>query len=217
MDVPSVRIVVLLACVACAGVTAALLLPHSPGALRDEVLAVGPLAPLVALAAWVLLVPALFPGTVLAAGCGLTFGAAGGSALAFAGAVGGGLAAFGLARTVGRDGVARLVARRPALDRARRLVERHGFATLLIARLLPGVPAGGLHYAAGAAPVRARAFAGAMAVGAVLRTVPYALLGSCLAGGSPMALALAGGSIVVGALAAALMARRLRRATLAVA
>jgi hypothetical protein len=54
--------------------------------------------------AWVILVPALFPGTVLAAAGGLTFGAAKGAALAFAGAVGCGLAAFALARTARSSG-----------------------------------------------------------------------------------------------------------------
>ena len=59
----------------------------------------GVAAPLAALVAWVLLTPALFPGTVLAAAGGLAFGALGGAVLALGGAVLGGLAAFTLART----------------------------------------------------------------------------------------------------------------------
>ena len=58
---------------------------------------------MIALAAWIVLTPAMFPGTVLAAAGGLAFGALGGSLIACAGAVGGGLAAFALARTVARQ------------------------------------------------------------------------------------------------------------------
>jgi uncharacterized membrane protein YdjX (TVP38/TMEM64 family) len=45
------------------------------------------------------------------------------------------------------------------------------------AQLMPGVPATGLHYVAGVAPVGVPAFAAAMALGALVRTAPYAVLG----------------------------------------
>src|SRR5215510_243676 len=118
-----------------AAVAAAVLLPHSPAGLRELVLTVGPAAPLAVLAAWILLTPALFPGTVLAAAGGLAFGAAGGSALAFVGAVAGGLAAFMLARTAARGEADRLVARSARLARIDALLERRGFAAILAARL----------------------------------------------------------------------------------
>lgn len=86
---------------------------------------------------------------------------------------------------------------------------------MLAARLMPGVPAGGLHYAAGASPVRIRAFVGAITIGAVLRTVPYALLGEGLGSGSILTILIAGGSIAVGALAAMVLVRQLRRTTAA--
>ena len=174
-------------------------------------MSLGPAAPALALAAWILLTPALFPGTVLAAACGLAFGALGGGALAVVGATAGGLAAFALARTASRGPVTRLVEGRPRLARLHDLLERRGFHAILAARLMPGVPATGLHYAAGVAPVRARAFIAAIAIGALLRTVPYAVLGQGLASGSTTTLALAGISIVIGAVAAGLLARTLRR------
>jgi uncharacterized membrane protein YdjX (TVP38/TMEM64 family) len=76
---------------------------------------------------------------------------------------------------------------------------------------MPGVPVTGLHYAAGVSPVRARAFAGAMAIGALLRTVPYAVLGQGLASGSIATLLVAAASIALGALAAAALVRQVRR------
>jgi uncharacterized membrane protein YdjX (TVP38/TMEM64 family) len=192
-------------------VAAALLLPHSPDALRELVLSVGPAAPLIAVAAWIVLTPVLFPGAVLAAACGLAFGAAGGAALAWVGALGGGMAAFALSRTVARSSLEPLLRRTERLAKVHALLARRGFAAVLAARLMPGVPAGGLHYVAGVSPVSARAFAAAMAIGALLRTVPYAVLGQGLGSGSLATILLATGSIVLGGLAAAVLLRHLRQ------
>jgi uncharacterized membrane protein YdjX (TVP38/TMEM64 family) len=214
---PSLRLLGLGAGALGAFAVAAVVLPHSPDALRTMLVTIGPAAPAIALAAWLVLVPALFPATVLAAACGLAFGAVGGGAIALAGAVAGGLAAFALARTGARDTVTRLVLRRPRLARAHALLERRGFATLLAARLAPGVPAGWLHYCAGVAPVRVPAFAAAIAIGALLRTVPYAVLGQGLGSGSAATVLVAAGSIVLGGLAATLLVRSVLRAAPAAA
>jgi uncharacterized membrane protein YdjX (TVP38/TMEM64 family) len=190
-------------------VAAWLWLPHAPSELRDLALGAGMAAPIVALAAWVLLTPALFPGPVLAAAGGLAFGAVGGTALACAGAVLGGVAAFALARTVARGPVMRSA----RLERIHALLERRGFSAVLAARLMPGVPATGLYYAAGASPVRPRPFTAAIAIGALLRTTPYALLGHGLASGSPATLGIAGASIAIGGAVALLLLRGLRDLT----
>src|SRR5262249_33174864 len=98
-------------------IAAAVWFPHSPAGLRDLVLAAGAAAPLAALAAWALLTPALFPGTVLAGASGLAFGAAEGIAVALIGAVLGGLVAFALARTAGREPALGLARRSPKVAR----------------------------------------------------------------------------------------------------
>ena len=74
---------------------------------------------------------------------------------------------------------------------------------------MPAVPATGLHYVAGVSPVRKRAFAAAMALGALLRTAPYALLGQGIGSGSLATILIAGASIALGALTAAVLVRRL--------
>jgi uncharacterized membrane protein YdjX (TVP38/TMEM64 family) len=79
--------------------------------------------------------------------------------------------------------------------------------------MMPGVPATGLYYAAGSSPVRLRAFAPAIAVGALLRTTPYALLGHGLASGSLATIGIAVGSIAVGGAVALLLLRGLRDIT----
>jgi uncharacterized membrane protein YdjX (TVP38/TMEM64 family) len=199
-----------LATVVVVAVGAAVMLPHSPAELRHVVLTAGFAAPVAMLATWVVLTPALFPGPVLAAASGLAFGAVGGSAVAWAGAVSGGLAAFSLARTAARGAVEPRVQRSRRLARVNALLERRGFAAILAARLMPGVPASGLYYAAGVSPVRRSAFAAAMAIGALLRTTPYALLGHGLASGSAAPLAVAAASAVIGAAGATLLLRQAR-------
>jgi uncharacterized membrane protein YdjX (TVP38/TMEM64 family) len=208
---PPFRLIGVLAVAAAAFVAAVILLPHSPSGLRELLLSLGPAAPAIALAAWVVLTPALFPGTLLAAAGGLAFGALGGAALALGGAVAGGLAAFALARAGARRPARRLIARSPRLARIDALFERCGFPAVLAARLMPGVPASGLHYAAGASSVRVRAFVPAIAIGALLRTVPYAVLGEGLASGSTATLVLAAASIALGSLAAAALVHWIRR------
>ncbi|HST42939.1 MAG TPA: VTT domain-containing protein [Conexibacter sp.] len=191
---------------------AALLLPKSPAGLRDLLLGggLGALAPLIALVAWSVLTPAMFPGTVLAAASGLAFGSVGGTALAWSGAVLGGLVAFALARTAARETVTRQVARRPRLAAVSELIERRGFSAVLGARLMPGVPATALHYAAGVSPVRTHAFVAAMAIGALLRTAPYALLGQGLGSGSPLLVAFGIASIAIGGIGGGALLWRLR-------
>jgi uncharacterized membrane protein YdjX (TVP38/TMEM64 family) len=194
-------------------VAAVALLPHSPSGLRELVLAAGVAAPVIVLVGWVLLTPALFPGTVLAAATGLAFGAVGGVISAWIGAVLGGLAAFTLARTIARGPTVRLVRRTTRLARVHALLERRGFAAILAARLMPGVPASGLYLAAGASPVRRRSFTAAIAIGALLRTTPYALLGHGLGSGSAGAVVIAAASAVIGGGCALLLFRRLRAPT----
>lgn len=209
---PARRLIGLAAIAATGVAAAAILLPHSPSGLRELVLSGGPAAPLIALAAWIVLVPVLFPGTVLAAASGLAFGTVGGSLLAVAGAVLGGLCAFAIARTGAGDAFQRAAQRNSRLARTQALLARRGFAAVLAARLMPGVPTSGLHYAAGASPVSARAFVAAIAIGAVLRTVPYAVLGQGLGSGSITTVLIAAASSVLGAGVAGLLVRQIRRA-----
>ena len=207
---PRLRLIGLIALVAGAFVAALAFLPHSPASLRALILGAGVLGPAIALAAWVLLTPAMFSGALLAAASGVAFGAVGGTALSLGGAVLGGLAAFALARTVARGPVEAMLLRRPRLERIHDLLEHRGFVATLAARLMPGVPATALHYAAGVSPVTTRAFAGAIAVGAVVRTAPYAILGQGIGSGSLVTIVFAAASIGVGGLAAVVLVRRLQ-------
>jgi hypothetical protein len=146
--------------------------------------AAGVAAPAIALGAWILLTPAMFSGTVLAA--------------------------FAPARTAGRTQLEATVMRRAELRKVHALLERRGFLAMLAARLMPGVPATDLHYVAGVAPVGGTCVCrgdGARRPGAdgpICRARPGDRLG-------PLAtILIAGSSIAVGAVTAAVLVRRLR-------
>jgi uncharacterized membrane protein YdjX (TVP38/TMEM64 family) len=66
-------------------------------------------------------------------------------------------------------------------------------------------------------PVRTRAFAAAMAIGALLRTVPYAILGQGLSSASIATILIAVGSVALGAVSAGILVRLIRRTDAAVA
>jgi uncharacterized membrane protein YdjX (TVP38/TMEM64 family) len=139
-----------------------------------------------------------FPGPVLAGASGLLFGTVEGAGLALCGAVLGAVIAFLVARGAAGDVVAR--AGGPRLLRIAAWVGRHGFRSVLYARIMPGLPYSAVNYAAGLAPVRLRDFVAATALGAAPRTYAYAALGGHIDDlTSPTAL-IAGGVIVAMAL-----------------
>ena len=143
----------------------------SPGSIVEW----GPVA-FVALGA--LLVCALFPGQVTAAAAGAVFGVVAGVGLALAAAVLGALGAFVLARRLGGADVEQLLGAKGR--RWRGWIGEHGFSAVLMCRLLPGAPVGVLNYVAGLTPMRVRAFAAAVALGALPKTVAYVALGGAL-------------------------------------
>lgn len=186
--------------------------PRSPEGLRTAVDGLGPLAPVVLVAAWGLLTPALFPGTVLAAGSGLALGAGAGVPVALVGATLGAGAAFALARLAGP----RIAP--PAGDdpgRLRRLqarVERRPVLAVALLRAAPGMPATLLNYAVGLTRVRPRDFLLGVTLGGAPRVAAYALLGAGLADPASAAPLLAAGGGVLAALTVAVAVWRARRA-----
>ncbi|MGY1724992.1 TVP38/TMEM64 family protein [Blastococcus sp. SYSU DS0533] len=119
---------------------------------------------LVGAVALVLLAPV--PRSVVSALLGAVLGFAAGLAVSFTGGLLAAVLAFGLARTLGRPAVARLVGPRPA-----RLAGGRTFVAVLVSRLVPVVPFVAVNYGAGLVGVRPAPFAAATAVGLVPSTV----------------------------------------------
>jgi uncharacterized membrane protein YdjX (TVP38/TMEM64 family) len=174
------------------------------------------MAPLAFVAVWTVLTVALFPGTVLAAAGGLLFGPVTGTLLSIAGATLGGTAAFLLARHGARRSFEAVAGERIMKLSAR--IERRGLLVMICARAAPGVPATGLHYAAGASRVKLWHFAAGIAIGGAPRVFAYTAIGGSLDDPTSPA-AIAAIAIIVGmglaAVAIGLRARRRIRRTAA--
>ncbi len=171
------------------------------------------LAVLTGLVALLLLTPV--PRTALSVLLGVVLGFWAGLAVAVTGGLLGGLAAFGLARVLGREAVGRLAGRRLApVDRG--LTDR-GFASVVLFRLTP-LPFAVGSYAAGLTAVRLVPYAAGTALGILPGSAVHTAVGASAAGlpdwaTSPTGLAIEGAilaAVVVGGL---LWWRRRRRTT----
>jgi uncharacterized membrane protein YdjX (TVP38/TMEM64 family) len=211
---PRARLLAIAATAAVLFALAAIFLPHSPGAIREAVAGYGWAAPLLFVVAWAALTPALFSGTVLAAAGGLLFGAATGTLLGIAGASFGGLISFAIARRWGASAFEQLA--HPRVRRIETRIEARPLRSLLLLRIMPGMPATWLNYAVGLTKVRARTFALANALGGAPRIFIYAGLGGSLSHASTamtvVSLALFCGLAALGAVAALLERRALQQA-----
>lgn len=177
--------------------------PHSPAELRAAMAGVGALAPLVFVVLWALLTPAMFSGTLLAAGAGLLFGVWPGFVVGLAGATLGGMAAFLLARRLGSGAAQELAG--PRLRRLQERIERRGFLAVLAARAAPGMPTTALNYACGLSRVRLRHFALGTLVGGAPRIFAYTAIGGS-GGQVTSAAALIGLAVIAGMTLTALAA-----------
>ena len=88
----------------------------------------------------------------------------------------------------------------------------NGFSAVLASRLAPGVPAGVVNYVAGLAGIRTRAFAAAVSLGSLPKTIAYVALGGALSDPVSMRGAIAVALYAAAALGGLIAARRLVRA-----
>lgn len=206
---PSARLVLLLVLLSAAVATA---LAQQPQRLLTEpwpTALTGGTAVAVFTAAYGLGTTAFVPRPVLNLGAGVLFGAQAGVAAALAGTVLGAGIAFGLGRFLGRDALRPLLRGR-VLTAGDRQLSRHGFRTMLVLRLLPGVPFAASNYGAAVSRMRWAAFLAATALGSVPNTAAYVVAGSRAdEPGSPAFLVAFGFIAIPGAVAAWCRRRRL--------
>ncbi|MGI8661128.1 MAG: TVP38/TMEM64 family protein [Thermoleophilaceae bacterium] len=150
----------------------------------------------------------LFPGVVITAAGGALFGAPLGTALTLVGATAGATAAFRLGRRLGRADVERIAGRRiGALDE---WLGRRGLLAVLYVRLFPLFPFNALNYAAGVTALATRDYVLGTAIGIVPGTFAYSALGSSLDDPTSPEFLGAVGLVVVLAVIAPFLSRRLR-------
>lgn len=148
----------------------------STAQLRSRFTGLGLLAPLLLAGIYAVATLSPLPKTVFTLAAGAVFGVAEGLLVVMVGATGGAVMAFYLARALGREGVHRLTGVRA--DHFDELLARHGFRTVLIARLVPVVPFTVINYLAGLTALRLPVFLGATALGMLPATTAYVALGA---------------------------------------
>ncbi|MGH3309374.1 MAG: TVP38/TMEM64 family protein [Streptomyces sp.] len=152
---------------------------------------------------------AFVPRPVLNVAAGALFGTQAGTVSAVIGTVIGSGIAFGLGRMLGQDALRPLLRAR-WLTAADRQLSRHGFRSMLVIRLLPGVPFAASNYGASVSRMSWTAFLTATALGSVPNTAAYVVAGShATAPTSPVFLA-AFGFIALSGLGGAVIAWRKR-------
>lgn len=176
--------------------------------VRDAIEPLGATAVPAFILASALLTCALFPGPLLAGASGLLFGTALGTPVAIASATLGAMLAFCVARFVAHDAVEALAGRR--LRPLQEWIGRRGFWAVLYVRIVPGVPYTLVNYVAGLTRVSLLAFAAATAIGVAPRAFAYTALGGSLDDLTSPEAIIAITTLVVMALAGAVILRRER-------
>ena len=114
----------------------------------------GPLAPVVFIAGYVVATVAFVPGSILTLAAGAIFGLLRGTIYVFIGATLGATAAFLVARYLARPMVERKLAGNERFQRIDRMVEQEGGKMVVLMRLSPLLPFNALNYALGISKVR---------------------------------------------------------------
>lgn len=149
-----------------------------PEEIRATIQSAGPMAPLLYLLIYSIAPTFFIPGWIISVAGGLAFGVLWGTVLTVVGATIGATVAFFVARSLGRDFVARLLKGKfAALDDQ---AAAHGFQVIFFLRLIPLVPFNALDYIAGLSKVGARDYILGTFLGTIPGTLAYVYLGSAL-------------------------------------
>ncbi|MGW2747077.1 TVP38/TMEM64 family protein [Streptomyces sp. NPDC001450] len=152
---------------------------------------------------------AFVPRPLLNLGAGALFGSQLGLTTALAGTVLGAGVAFGLGRMLGQDALRPLLRGR-WLRAADGQLSRHGFRSMLAARLFPGVPFWAANYCAAVSRMGWLPFLLATALGSIPNTAAYAVAGARASAPTSPAFLIAMACIAVPALAGTVVAWRKR-------
>ncbi|EPH46783.1 TVP38/TMEM64 family protein [Streptomyces aurantiacus] len=148
---------------------------------------------------------AFVPRPLLNLAAGALFGSAAGLSAAIAGTVIGAGVSFGLGRFLGQDALRPLLRGR-WLKAADGQLSRHGFRSMLAARLFPGVPFAAANYCAAVSRMGWLPFLLATAIGSIPNTAAYVIAGARASTPTSPAFLIAMGFIVVTGVAGAVVA-----------
>lgn len=173
-----VRLAVLAAVVIGGSLVAAAVAGQGRDELTEAVDQMGVAAPLGFAALYAALTLALVPGMLLSLASGFLFGPVVGTALAVAGGAVGATGAFLIGRRLGRQQVRRLAGPRTEWIDAQ--LRDHGIVSLIVVRIIPGMPYSVLNYAAGVTGISFRDYVIGTGLGLVPGALAYSLVGAGL-------------------------------------
>jgi uncharacterized membrane protein YdjX (TVP38/TMEM64 family) len=175
----------------------ALLATGQLGQFQQYLLSLGAWAPAASIAlmtAEALLVPV--PVTIIMVANGLVFGLWPGMLVSLAGGLTGGMAAYAIARWLGRGLVERILPA-PSLRAADRLMAKYGAWAVVLERWIPGVPGDPVSYASGLTRMPVVKFSVLTMIGLVPANIVTAFLGTEVPGDVPIAYWIGGWAIVL--------------------
>lgn len=204
-----VRLAVLGGLIGAAVVVALVIGVPDVAALRADIAAAGPAAPVLFVFLYAVATLAPLPKNVLSTLGGLMFGLVPAVMLVLVAALLGAAVVYGLGRALGRGAVERFTGTRVA--RVDELLRRRGLIAVIAVRLVPVVPFTAVNYAAGLTAVRFRDYVLGTALGMIPGTVAFVALGAygSSPGSWPFVLAVA--ALVGLSLGGVAVARRSRR------
>jgi uncharacterized membrane protein YdjX (TVP38/TMEM64 family) len=205
---PWVRIAILTALLAAAGMIALTTDIRSLDGLRTVIDGMGPFGPIAFVIVYAVAMVVLLPGTPFTVAAGVLFGPVFGSFVALIGATIGATLAFTVGRAIGRRAVEQVTGRRVAtIDRF--LADR-GFVAILMVRLIPLFPFNVVNLVSGVTGLTRRDYVLGTAVGIIPGTVLLAAMGGSIDDPtSPTFIAAALGFVAL-TVVASLVARRMR-------
>ncbi|MFJ9469958.1 TVP38/TMEM64 family protein [Streptomyces caniferus] len=171
----------------------------------------GPTALVVFALAYAACTSVFVPRPVLNLAAGALFGSQAGTATALAGTVLGAGLTFGLGRLLGQDALRPLLRAR-WLTAADRQLSEHGFRSMVVIRLLPGLPFCAMNYCAAVSRMGWVPYLVATALGSIPNTAAYAVAGARASTPTSPVFLLAMGFIAVSALGALVVAWCKRKA-----
>ncbi|WP_328691861.1 VTT domain-containing protein [Streptomyces caniferus] len=171
----------------------------------------GPTALVVFALAYAACTTVFVPRPVLNLAAGALFGSQAGTATALAGTVLGAGLTFGLGRLLGQDALRPLLRAR-WLTAADRQLSEHGFRSMVVIRLLPGLPFCAMNYCAAVSRLGWVPYLVATALGSIPNTAAYAVAGARASTPTSPVFLLAMGFIAVSALGALAVAWCKRKA-----
>ena len=213
MPNPRQRLALFVGALSVLAVVVLIVSPVSEQGLREAIEPFGVGGPLAYVAISALLGVLFVPGPILAGASGLLFGTAIGVCVTISSGVLSSVLAVQLAHRAGRPGMVEL--EHPRVKLVEELLERHGVGAVIVQRLVPGVPDAPCSYLFGLAGLASWKVALGTLIGAAPRSFSYTALGDGLGGGSSATAVVGGATLVltavVGAVAGAVMVRRVRR------